>query len=630
MRKVTLGAAVCFSALVTVQGLAATITVDPTQSQARISPYIYGANQVTGSSVKFTAWRQGGNRLTGYNWENNFSNAGSDWQQSSDTYLCNTPATCTAPGATITSYVDAAKAAGAYPLVTLQMAGYVSADSSGTVTEAQVAPSARWKEVVASKGSAFALTPDLTDGKVYMDELVNFLVKRYGLANAGGIPGYALDNEPDLWNSTHPRIHPNACGAVELVERSVALAAAIKAVDPAAETFGFVSYGYAGYLGLQDATDWASVKGSYQWYVQYFLAQMAAASQKAGKRLLDVIDLHYYSEARGGDTRVQEGTTANAAARVQSTRSLWDPSYDYSATDPTVGENSWITQWNDAIALIPRVHGYIRTLYPDTKFAITEYDFGAASHISGGIAEADALGIYGREGVYFASRWGDPGTYTDAAYQLYLNYDGKGSRFGDVSVKASTSDVVNVPSYAAIDQSNPSLLHIILINRNLTTVQTAAVTIGGTSNYGSGQAWGFDSTSPSLTDRGAIAVTGNAFSLSLPALSAMHVVLTTDTPTPITGIGGAAGAGGTTATTPSLNGGSGGVAGGASGGDSDTTEGGATTKSVGGKSSKGGATTKPKGDDDPGSCGCRIAQRDRSVWSLALLAGAVWLLRRRR
>jgi mannan endo-1,4-beta-mannosidase len=441
-----------------------------------------------------------------------------------------------------------------------------------------------------------------------MDELVSFLVQRYGKASAGGVLGYSLDNEPDLWSSTHALIHPNACGAAELVQRSSELATAVKAVDSSAEIFGLVSYGYAGYVSLQDAADWESVQGSYDWYVQYFLAQMAAASNQAGTRLLDVLDLHYYSEARGNDTRIQEGTTTNAGARVQSTRSLWDPNYGYSETDPTAGENSWITEWNDPIQLIPRVQGYIHDLYPDTKLALTEYDFGAANHVSGGIAQADALGVYGREGVYFATRWGDPGTFTDAAFKLYLDYDGQGSRFGNISVKAATSDVVNVPAYAALDEANPGILHVILINRNLTATQAAAVTIGGTSTYGSGQAWGFDSASATLSSKGQVVVSGNSFSMSLPALSATHVVLNTSDPPPITGVGGASSTGGT----------------GASNGGSNAA--GGTAATIAGSSSAGSDPAKK----DDGGCGCRLSTPGSSARGAIALLGALLLCVRRR
>ena len=56
-----------------------------------ISPYIYGVNESGNSgslkSVKTNAVRQGGNRFTGYNWETNYSNAGEDWVNSSDTHM---------------------------------------------------------------------------------------------------------------------------------------------------------------------------------------------------------------------------------------------------------------------------------------------------------------------------------------------------------------------------------------------------------------------------------------------------------------------------------------------------------------------------------------------------------------
>jgi hypothetical protein len=56
-------------------------------SQKPISPYIYGTNQLLMEEENWTAMRQGGNRLTGYNWENNASNAGTDYLNSSDNFL---------------------------------------------------------------------------------------------------------------------------------------------------------------------------------------------------------------------------------------------------------------------------------------------------------------------------------------------------------------------------------------------------------------------------------------------------------------------------------------------------------------------------------------------------------------
>jgi hypothetical protein len=109
----------------------------------------------------------------------------------------------------------------------------------------------------------------------------------------------------------------------------------------------------------------------------------------------------------------------------------------------------------------------IEAHYPGTKIAITEYNYGAADHISGGIAHADALGIFGREGVFAANWWnlGNGDKLVNAAFDLYLNYDGKGAHFGDQSVFAASEDVESASIYASFDQANPSAVTMILINR---------------------------------------------------------------------------------------------------------------------------------------------------------------------
>jgi hypothetical protein len=183
------------------------VSIDTTKDKTPISQLIYGGNWDF-NDASLTSKRLGGNRMTGYNWENNFSNAGSDWQHSSDTYLLsngNVPKDqWSEPASVITTFHEQNQSQGIpYSLVTLQAAGYVSADSKGTVSEAETAPSARWKEVKFNKDSALSLTPDTTDDYVYMDELFNFLTNKYGSASTPtGIKAYAIDNEP-AYGLTH-------------------------------------------------------------------------------------------------------------------------------------------------------------------------------------------------------------------------------------------------------------------------------------------------------------------------------------------------------------------------------------------------------------------------------------------
>jgi len=196
------------------------VTVDTTGYRRSISPYIYGINNSRKGEIPpvttFSA-RQGGNRYSAYNWETNASSAGADWEHYSDAYLINFKKDKLAiPGSPALDFArDMATQNTDYKITTLQMAGYVSADMDGAVTEDEIAPSNRWIPVRASKNAPFSLVPDTEDNCVYMDEYVNYLVQTLGDSGTKtGFQGYSLDNEPSIWSGTHGRMHPvkSTCG----------------------------------------------------------------------------------------------------------------------------------------------------------------------------------------------------------------------------------------------------------------------------------------------------------------------------------------------------------------------------------------------------------------------------------
>lgn len=499
-------------------------TINTRVQRHAISPYIYGTNQNMTGSERFTVFRQGGNRMTGYNWENNFSNAGADWYHSSDNYLTwvvGIPSSQERiPGIVVTRFVEQNNAAGAKSLATLQMAGYVARDGRQTVTEAQTAPSVRWREVKFRKQAPFSLNPDTTDAFVYMDEQVHFLINRFGLSSEGGIWGYSLDNEPALWPFTHPRIHPLAPTYREISDKGITLSHTIKRLDPGALVFGPVLYGISAYINFQDAPDAATEGIGYDWFISYYLHRMKKASDTCGFRLLDVLDLHWYPEAKG-DNRITESnatTDADIEARLQAPRTLWDTGYY---------ENSWIGQWRkEYLPLIPVIRKSINTFYPGTKLAFTEYTYGGGNHISGGLAQADVLGIFGRYDIFAAMHWlTGSSDYISSGYRLYRNYDGAGGSFGDTSVFAGTSDKVNSSVYASVTGPADSSLHIVVINKSTTSSLSGTFSITAGTNYPACKIWGMNKNSTSLYYAGLYAVTGNSFTITIPALTAYHIVL---------------------------------------------------------------------------------------------------------
>jgi Glycoside hydrolase family 44/Immunoglobulin domain/NHL repeat len=510
------------------------ITVNPGAGRIPISPYIYGTNQDLPGVATPGSRRDGGNRLTGYNWETNASNAGMDWYNSSDNFMVSgLPASQqSTPAIALTLFHDQSLAMGTpYTVLTLQMAGYVAADESGTVTASQAAPSSRWNVVVNNTpGGVFSASPNLTDGTVYMDELLNLLVTKYGNASTpNGIKGYDLDNEPDLWASTHPLLHPALPTCAEIVSKSTALAQTVKRMDPHAEVLGLASYGSNGYFTFQNAPDWASIQtatAAYRWFLDFYLDQMNKASTAAGMRLLDVLDLHRYSDDAGGTPSEsitnQTDYSTNVGCnqeRVQAPRALWDP---------TFVENSWVQQWDSQfLPWIPNIQSSIAKYNPGTKLAFTEYSYGGESDISGGIAQADVLGIYGKYGVHLGCLWLLHGTpsplYVSAAFNLYLNYDGNGGKFGATSVTETDSDTVNSSAYASIDAANG--LHLVVLNKSYTATTTFTFQIAGSTTYSSAQVYAFDANGTAITLRAPAAIANNQFNYPLPPLTAAHFFL---------------------------------------------------------------------------------------------------------
>ncbi len=498
------------------------VSVNLSGEKKEISPYIYGINQFTGANnaknVTAGALRQGGNRYTGYNWETNWSNAGEDWVNSSDTHMGDES---DGPAYAVQQFSKEADTNNiSYKLATLQMAGYVAADKNGTVDT--VAPSDRWNQVFARKNSELSLTPDLTDNAVYMDEYVNYIINKLGDSTTKtGIQAYSLDNEPFLWNDTHPYLHPEECTADELIEKSIELASVVKELDPNAEVYGPALWGMlpciqAGTSENFTDTKWNSIKDNYNWYLDYYLESMANAEKETGTRLLDVIDVHYYSQDCSTDDGILQGA-----------RSLYDENYV---------ENSWLQPYfGKYFPLIPNIQESIDKYYPGTKIAISEYNLANIANekttgksVVAAIAETEALGTFADNEVYFATYWGTLSEcpYVESAFNLYTNYDGEGSAFGDTLVEAKTDDISKATAFAAINGTDDSDVGVVLSNKSKTESEKATITINGSSSeYKSAVVYAItqDHSDIRIIDV-QNDISENKIEVELPPLSVVHVV----------------------------------------------------------------------------------------------------------
>ena len=294
-------------------------------------------------------------------------------------------------------------------------------------------------------------------------------------------------------------------------------------MDSGAEVFGPSLFGYSAFDSFAGATDWQQLKADngYRWFIDYYLDEMRKAEESGGTRLLDVLDIHYYTEAKGvcGERSCSHYDNDGCVkARLDSVKSLYDETYR---------EDSWITDTGaEFFPLLPNIQQSIDKFYPDTKLAFTEYNFGGGDHISGAVAQADMLGIFAEYGVYFATIWSfDKNEYQLSAINMFTNYDGSGNGFGDTLVKSEYENG-DISVYSSIDSEVDGKVKIIVTNRSLHDETLVEITLADEGKYENAEVYSLYGDSSEIKAMPAVEkITENIFSYSLPPLSVTEFVI---------------------------------------------------------------------------------------------------------
>jgi hypothetical protein len=298
------------------------------------------------------------------------------------------------------------------------------------------------------------------------------MVSTFGSAASGGVKYYQLDNEPDNWQGLrqdiYPALYPPGTNCLDysvkissgpesgvspnddIINRSVAYAAAVKNADPTAQMLFlsvmnpddmvnllYTECGVGQSWGSQFAVPY-SVSNSYA------MAMMAKGKQYEAtnhRRIFDCLDTHYPGDAQ----------------------SMWTNSFSH-------------------------FRGWINSTYPGTGICVSEYNVSKDTTDATVTAkEADYLGTFGLMGVQVAAYWTTLApkdssnnyvhNYSYNAFAMFRNYDGAGGAFGNISVGAQSA-YSNVHAYAATDSaSSPSKLWIMLVNTGTSTQNSMSIAI---------------------------------------------------------------------------------------------------------------------------------------------------------
>jgi len=520
------------------------INVDAQKNRHAISPLIYGVAFATGSELadmNCTINRSGGNAETRYNWQIDAHNRGSDWYFES--IADSNPLIVGGSG---DSFVQDTLSGHAQPILTVSMIGWVAKlgsnrDKLASYSISKYGPqtgddSAYYPDAGNGVGTNAALhtswlitTNVMTDANVQINSAyergwIQHLTNQWGLSTNGGVRYYCMDNEHSIWQGTHRDVHPIGPTMQEMRDKFFDYGAAVKAIDPGAQLLFPEEWGWNGYFDSGYDQQWAGDHGDYNaadypdrktnggWdYIPWLLDQARQqAATNNNRRLLDYLTVHWYPQSGefGQDT-----SPTMELLRNRSTRSLWDSNYV---------DASWV---GSVVALIPRLKTWVANYYPGTKVGITEYSWGAENNINGATAEADILGIFGREGLDLATRWTVPPAGSDAynAFKMYRNYDGANSTFGDTSVLATAPNPDNVSTFAAV-RSSDGALTLMVINKQLSTAQPVSINLANFPSAGVAHAWRLTSADV-ITNLADISVKGNTITNTLPAQSVTLLVV---------------------------------------------------------------------------------------------------------
>ena len=482
-----------------------------------VSPYIFGANwdeisKLVDMGVSVRRW--GGNRTTKYNWKQDVDSAGSDWYYLNDEGV---PKGTPESQKRYYRFIQETLRAGVDVNFTIPISDWIAKANPGGTRFCSF-PTSLYPEQESTDGQGCGNGVRANGDKIWGNdprlamvensvalqrEFVKSVVGNFGKASAGGVKFYSMDNEPGLWMHTHRDTMPKGVSAARLAELNLAYAGAVKSVDPSAQVIGFSAWGVMELAGSnldytpagpegykreaqRDAERFRERKqhGGDSQFI-YLLEQFQKAEARAGRRLIDVVDIHWYPELYAKDSRGEQHRVVAdipfdakfAAAQWAALREWYDPSFRLAPLFEswTHGENAQYL-WDPHHPVIPALKAMLARHYPGTKLAINEYDSGSRSHYHGALLRAAALGIFMQEDVYMASHWfeAEPSQFIYFAHKLYGNYDDRGSRVRGAFVPSQSSN----PDLLTFAAKRGTTTWLVLINKSPAERIRASLALG--------------------------------------------------------------------------------------------------------------------------------------------------------
>ncbi|MCQ2104217.1 MAG: T9SS type A sorting domain-containing protein [Fibrobacter sp.] len=335
---------------------------------------------------------------------------------------------------------------------------------------------------------------------------------------------WSMDNEMEIWAGTHSDLQLDVTGDF-LVERYVDVAKKARAAWPDIKLTGPVvanewywcSIAYKGGTSGRIKKDASGEERDYCW-LEYFIKKVAAEQKASGKRLLDVLDIHWYPSEE------------NYADQVQWHRVFFDTSYVYPGANSIKQVNGG---WDEKITrefIFKRINDWLDQYFGEghgITLGLTETDLGGSGDaMTTAIIYASWLGTFMDNGVEIFTPW----SWREGMYEVLHLF----SRYGHENrVQSVSSNDSIVSAYTSVNPSMDSMT-VILVNRSEKETQQISLDVKGLKNVNAGvttltlaglSGETFESHKVNALKSGASSIAEGKVSIELPAKSITAVLL---------------------------------------------------------------------------------------------------------
>jgi hypothetical protein len=512
------------------------ILVNASEGQKTVSPYIYGRNNNfsdnSGSPTSATditlykeaglrfARENGGNNATKFNWRKKISSHpdwynnvySHDWDYASEAIIAAIP--------------------GMQTMWALQLIGKSASNKNNNFNDWAYNGSQWWSGVgqnlagggvINTTGGSDALVdgnPDLYLMDWPADSTTEILNHWFGSGGIGlnknNFLYWSMDNEPEIWNSTHDDVMPTQISASDFMEKYFAVAKKAREKFPEIKLTGPVPANEWQWFKYDNESLY--INGRYYCWLEYFIKRVADEQKATGIRLLDMLDIHWYpSESSNSDL-------------LQLYRIFYDKTYSYPGANGLKTINGG---WESSLTneyIFQRINDWLTEYFGENNgitIGLTETAFSSSVPNITSVVYASLLGTFADNGVEIFTPW----TWKTGMWETLHLF----SRYAkNISVRTTSSLNVTVSGYTTINDNADSMT-VILVNRDQSASHSATVNISGFTvadgNYTTLQLSSLPSTetfkshTSNALKSSSVTVSGNFFTITLPYLSTTAVIL---------------------------------------------------------------------------------------------------------